>query len=70
MLLDEEWNEAAKQLAAVGAKVLAVCYQQGGMGDALSGLEVPRFGPFLSRLNRSDLSAAAREITLEELLAD
>lgn len=70
LLLDEEWNEAAKQLAAVGAKVLAVCYQQGGMGDALSGLEVPRFGPFLSRLNRSDLSAAAREITLEELLAD
>ena len=69
LALDEEWNEAAKQLAAVGAKVLAVCYQQGGMGDALSGLEVPRFGPFLSRLNRSDLTAAAREISLENLLA-
>lgn len=68
LALDEEWNEAAKQLAAVGAKVLAVCYQQGGMGDALSGLEVPRFGPFLSRLNRSDLTVVAREITLSSLL--
>ena len=69
LVLDEEWNEAAKQLAAVGSKVLAVSYQQGGMGDALSGLEVPRFGPFLSRLNRSDLAAAAREFSLEDLLA-
>ena len=69
LLLDEEWNEAAKQLAAVGAKVLAVCYQQGGMGDALSGLDVPRFGPFLSRLSRSDLAPAAREVSLEDLLA-
>lgn len=68
LVLDEEWNEAAKQLAAVGAKVLAVCYQQGGMGDALSSLEVPRFGPFLSRLNRSDLTVAARNISLEDLL--
>ena len=69
LLLDEEWNEAAKQLADVGAKVLAVCYQQGGMGDALSGLEVPRFGPFHSRLNRSDLTALAREFSLEGLLS-
>ena len=69
LLLDEEWNEAAKQLADVGAKVLAVCYQQGGMGDALSGLEVPRFGPFHSRLNRSDLTALAREFSLEDLLS-
>lgn len=69
LALDEEWNEAAKQLAAVGAKVLAVCYQQGGMGDALSGLEIPRFGPFHSRLDRSDLSAIAREISLADLLA-
>ena len=69
LALDEEWNEAAKQLAAVGAKVLAVCYQQGGMGDALSGLKVPRFGPFHSRLDRNDLSAAARGISLADLLA-
>lgn len=69
LVLDEEWNEAAKQLAAVGAKVLAVCYQQGGMGDALSGLKVPLFGPFLSRLSSSDLTAAAREFSLEDLLA-
>ena len=69
LVLDEEWNEAARLLAAVGSKVLAVCYQQGGMGDALSSLEVPRFGPFLSRLNRSDLTDAAREISLEDLLA-
>ena len=68
LILDEEWNEAAQHLAAVGSKVLAVCYQQGGMGDALSSLEVPRLGPFLSMLNRSDLTAAAREFSLEKLL--
>lgn len=68
LVLDEEWNEAARQLAIVGSKVLAVCYQQGGMGDALSSLEVPRFGPFLSRLNRSDLTAAAHTISLADLL--
>lgn len=67
--LDEEWNAATKQLVAVGARILAVSYQMGGMGDALSGLEVPRFGPFQSRLNRSDLAAAARDISLADLLA-
>lgn len=49
--------------------MLAVSYQMGGMGDALSGLEVPRFGPFQSRLNRSDLAAAARDISLADLLS-
>lgn len=67
--LDEEWNAATEQLLAVGARILAVSYLKGGMGDALSGLEVPRFGPFHSRLERSDLAAAARNISLEELLA-
>ena len=70
LVLDEEWNETVKQLAVVGSKVLAICYQQGGMGDALSRLEVPRFGPFLSSLNRSDLIAAARELSLADLLKD
>lgn len=70
LALDEEWNETVKQLAVVGSKVLAICYQQGGMGDALSRLEVPRFGPFLSSLNRSDLTAAARELSLADLLKD
>lgn len=67
--LDEEWNAATEQLLAVGARILAVNYQKGGMGDALSGLEVPRFGPFHSRLKRSDLASVARNISLEELLA-
>lgn len=67
--LDEEWNAATEQLLAVGARILAVSYQKGGMGDALSGLEVPRFGPFHSRLERSDLAAVARNISLAELLA-
>lgn len=67
--LDEEWNAATEQLLAVGARILAVSYLKGGMGDALSGLEVPRFGPFHSRLERSDLAAAAHNISLEELLA-
>lgn len=67
--LDEEWNAATEQLLAVGVRILAVSYLKGGMGEALSGLEVPRFGPFLRRLNRSDLVAAAQDISLEELLA-
>lgn len=66
--LDEEWNAATEQLLAVGARILAVSYLKGGMGDALSGLEVPRFGPFHSRLERSDLAAAAHNISMEELL--
>lgn len=67
--LDEEWNAVTEQLLAVGARILAVSYQKGGMGDTFSGLEVPRFGPFHSRLERSDLAAVARSISLEELLA-
>lgn len=67
--LDEEWNAVTEQLLALGARILAVSYLKGGMGDALSKLEVPRFGPFHSRLERSDLAAAARNISLEGLLA-
>jgi DNA repair exonuclease SbcCD ATPase subunit len=67
--LDEEWNIATEQLVAVGARMLAVSYLKGGMGDALSGLDVPRFGPFHSRLDRSDLASAARNISLKDLLA-
>ena len=66
--LDEEWNAATEQLLAVGARILAVSYQKGGMGDGLTGLEVPRFGPFHSRLGRSELATVARNISLEELL--
>ncbi|MBC3925585.1 hypothetical protein H8S66_22115 [Pseudomonas lurida] len=66
--LDEEWNAVTEQLLAVGARILAISYQKGGMGDGLSELEVPRFGPFHSRLERSDLAAAARNISLAELL--
>lgn len=68
--LDEKWNTVTEQLLAVGAQILAVSYQKGGMGDALSGLEVPRFGPFYSRLDRTDLAAAAHSISLEQLLAE
>jgi len=67
--LDEEWNAVTEQLLAVGARILSVSYQKGGMGDGLSGLEMPRFGPFHSRLERSDLAAVARDISLAELLA-
>ena len=67
--LDEEWNAATDQLLAVGARILAVSYLKGGMGDALSGLEVPRFGPFHSKFEGSDLVAPARNISLAELLA-
>lgn len=66
--LNEEWNAATEQLLAVGSRILAVSYLKGGMGDALSGLEVPRFGPFHSRLERTDLAAVARNISLDDLL--
>lgn len=66
--LDEEWNAATEQLAAVGARILAVSYQKGGTGDALSSLDVPRFGPFHSRLDRSDLETAAHGFSLADLL--
>lgn len=69
LALDEEWNAATEQLVAVGTRILAVSYQKGGMGDALSRLDVPRFGPFHSSLARSDLASAAREISLADLLA-
>ncbi len=67
--LDEEWNAATEQLLAVGSRILAVSYLKDGMGDALSGLEVPRFGPFHSKLDHSDLATVARKISLENLLA-
>ena len=69
LALDEEWNTATEQLVAVGARMLAVSYQKGGMGEALSRLDVPRFGPFHSSLTHSDLASAAREISLADLLA-
>jgi hypothetical protein len=39
------------------------------MGDALSRLKVPRFGPFHSIIDHADLAAVARYISLDELLA-
>lgn len=67
--LDEEWNAVTERLLVVGARILAVSYQKGGMGDTLSQLEIPRFGPFQSRLCRDDLAAVARNISLEDLIA-
>ena len=66
---DQEWNAAVNQLAAVGSRILAVSYQKGGMGDALSQLDVPRFGPGVLSLDRSALAAVARDISLADLLA-
>lgn len=67
--LNEDWNAATERLMALGARIVAVSYKKGGMGDALSGLTVPRFGPFQSRLDRSDLAAVAQNISLEEIFA-
>lgn len=67
--LNEEWNAATEQLLAVGSRILAVSYLKGGMGDTLSKFEVPRFGPFHSRLDRSDLAAVARNVSLADLIA-
>lgn len=69
LTLDEEWNAATNQLIAIGARILAVSYQKGNSGYGFSTLDVPRFGPFHSNLSDSELAAAARNITLEDLLA-
>lgn len=69
LTLDEEWNAATNHLVAIGARILAVDYQQGNSGYGFSNLDVPRFGPFHSDIRREELAAAARNITLEELLA-
>lgn len=53
----------------LAAQILAISFQEGGMGDALSGLEVLPFGLLHSRLDRADFAAVARNISLEELLA-
>ncbi|QKJ37651.1 hypothetical protein [Pseudomonas sp. MPDS] len=66
--LDEEWNAATERLMALGVRIIAVSFQRGGMGAELSGLDVPRFGPFHSRLEHSDLATVARSISLEDLL--
>lgn len=68
LALDEEWNALTEKLLAVGARILAVNHQKGGTGSGFSDLEVPRFGPFLTRLNRSDLATASHDISLEDLL--
>lgn len=69
LTLDEEWNAATNHLVAIGARILAVDYQKGNSGYGFSNLDVPRFGPFHSDIRREELAAAARNITLEELLA-
>ncbi len=69
LTLDEEWNAVTNQLIAIGARILAVSYQKGSSGYGFSKLDVPRFGPFHSNLGDSELAAAARSITLEDLLA-
>lgn len=69
LTLDEEWNAVTDQLIAIGARIIAVSYQKGGSIYGFSKLDVPRFGPFLSDLSNSELAAAARDISLEDLLA-
>ena len=69
LTLDEEWNAATNHLIAIGARILAVDYQQGNSGYGFSNLDIPRFGPFHSDIRREELAAAARNITFEELLA-
>lgn len=69
LMLDEEWNAVTDQLIAIGARILAVSYQKGSSGYGFSKLDVPRFGPFHSDLSNSQLATAARDISLEDLLA-
>lgn len=66
--LGDEWDHLAKQLVAVGARILAANYHRGSTCIVLSRLSIPGFGPSSSELQRDDVQDHAKGITLTDLL--
>ncbi|MNM58162.1 hypothetical protein D3C81_693860 [compost metagenome] len=66
--LGAEWNRLAEQLAAVGARILAVNIHRGGAGMVLSRLSIPAFGPSAIELQRDDVLDRSKGVTLADLL--
>ncbi|WP_122409365.1 hypothetical protein [Pseudomonas viridiflava] len=65
----EEWDLATEHLAALGGKLVAISYQKGGIGDSLTRLKVPRFGPTHTTLDLSDITVRAHTLSLDDLLS-
>lgn len=66
--LGDEWNNLAKQLVAVGARILAANRHRGGAGMVLSRLSIPGFGPSAIELQRDNVLDRSKDVTLAELL--
>lgn len=60
LALGDEWNRLAKQLAAVGSRILAVDHHRGSGSMMLSDLSIPLFGPSASELDRDDVLEGLR----------
>lgn len=68
LALGDEWNRLAKQLAAVGSRILAADHHRGSGGMMLSGLSIPLFGPSARELDRDDVLEGAKGITPIDLI--
>ncbi|MBF8733121.1 hypothetical protein IRZ59_22070 [Pseudomonas guariconensis] len=68
LVLGDEWNRLAKQLAAVGSRILAADYHRGSGGMMLSDLSIPLFGPSARELDRDYVLEGAKGITLLDLI--
>ncbi|MOA41456.1 hypothetical protein D3C78_1634180 [compost metagenome] len=68
LALGDEWNRLAKQLAAVGSRILAADHYRGSGGMMLSDLSIPLLGPSARDLHRDDVLEGARGITLIDLI--
>jgi len=68
LALGDEWNRLAKQLAAVGSRILAVDHHRGSGGMMLSDLSIPLFGPSARELDRDDVLEGAKGISLIDLI--
>ncbi|MFJ4154976.1 hypothetical protein ACIPZF_09200 [Pseudomonas sp. NPDC089752] len=68
LALGDEWNRLAKQLAAVGSRILAADHHRGSGSMMLSDLSIPLFGPSGRGLDRDDVLEGAKGITLTDLI--
>jgi len=68
LVFGDEWNRLAKQLAAVGSRIIAADYHRGSGGMMLSDLSIPLFGPSARELYRDYVLQGAKGITLIDLI--
>lgn len=68
LVLGDEWNCLVKQLAAVGAQILAADHHRGGGSMLLSELSIPGFGPASRELRLRDVIDGAEGIAIVDLI--